>query len=308
MNKPHLQLIDFSKFQNALGECANAVNEEMDRLLPMHEGRESRLIEAMRYSSIDGGKKLRPFLVLSSAGLFGVSRSSALRVAAAVEFLHCYSLIHDDLPCMDNSELRRGRSSCHIEYDEATAVLAGDGLLTFCFEVLASPHTHPDPNVRVELMSKLAAAAGPYGMVGGQMLDIESERSEETEWNIGAVTRLQRLKTGELFAFACEASAILGKQPHQIRQSLHAYAHDMGLAFQITDDLLDAEAAESEVGKPVRRDVIEGKPTFVSILGIDRARRQAKILSDQAVEHLDVFDKSADLLRDLGRYVVERSC
>lgn len=301
-NKPQLKLVDFSRLHKALSDSAQSVGEQLNRLIPQQEGMGSRLISAMRYASLEGGKRLRPFLVLTSADIFSVSPSCAMNVAAALEFLHCYSLVHDDLPCMDNSSERRGKPSCHVEFDEATAILAGDGLLTYAFEILTHPRTHPDPAVRIELIRRLSQASGPYGMVGGQMLDIESEHQE---WSIGAVTRLQRLKTGELFAFACEAGAILGKAPQPIRAALLAYAHDLGLAFQITDDLLDVEST-SEGAKSDRRLGDEDKPTFVSILGLEKARVQARILSDQAISHLDVFDSSADLLRDLARYMVDR--
>lgn len=301
-NMPQLKLVNFSRLHKALADSAQALNEEINRLLPTQEGIGARLIEAMRYSSLNGGKRLRPFLVMTSADIFSVSPSCAVNVAAALELLHCYSLVHDDLPSMDNSDLRRGKPSCHVEFDEATAILAGDGLLTYAFEILTHPRTHSDPGVRIELIRRLSQAAGPYGMVGGQMLDIESENKE---WSIGAVTRLQRLKTGELFAFACEAGAILGKAPQPIRNALLAYAHDLGLAFQITDDLLDVESTTSDK-KHERRLGDEGKPTFVSILGLEKARLQANILADQAISHLDVFDSSADLLRDLARFIVER--
>lgn len=226
--------------EGALGKAAAAVNAVLDRLLPPAIGPEHRLAEAMRYAALGGGKRIRPFLVLSSAGLFDVAEASALRVAAAIEMLHCYSLVHDDLPAMDDSDLRRGRATLHREFDEATAILAGDALLTLAFEVLADPETHGDPQVRAQLVLSLARAAGPAGMVGGQMLDLEAE---DLDLDIGAVTRLQRLKTGEIIAFSCEAGAILARASDAARQALHAYAHDLGLAFQIIDDLLDAEGA-----------------------------------------------------------------
>lgn len=299
-SKPNLQLIDFSRLHKAIQDSASDVTEEIDRLLPVQEGMGARLTDAMRYSALAGGKRLRPFLVLKSAELFSVSPSSALTVAAAAELLHCYSLVHDDLPAMDNSDMRRDQPSCHKEFDEATAILAGDGLLTYAFEILTHQRSHPDPSVRLELIRVMAQAAGPRGMVEGQMMDIVSESKE---LSIGAVTRLQRLKTGELFAFSCEAGAILGKAPMQIRQALKAFAHDIGLAFQITDDLLDAEPQL----KGKRRNLGEDdKPNFVTILGIEKAKLQAKILADQAIAHLDVFDRSADLLRDFARYIVER--
>jgi farnesyl diphosphate synthase len=241
--------------------------------------------------------------VLASARLFGVARRSALQVAAAIEMVHAYSLIHDDLPAMDNSDLRRGRPTSHKEFDEATAVLAGDGLLTMAFEVLADPDTHGDAAVRAELVGALAAAAGAAGMVGGQMIDLIAEKQP---LDIGAITRLQRMKTGALIAFSCEAGAILAKAAAELRLALRGYAHDLGLAFQIVDDLLDIEGSSAETGKPVGADAQAGKATFVSILGVDRARAQAELLIKQAVAHLDLFEERAELLRQVARFVVNR--
>lgn len=287
----------------ALDEVATKVNVALDRLLPPVVNPEGRVVEGMRYAALGGGKRLRPFLVMASARLFGVAEQSALRTAAAVELLHCYSLVHDDLPAMDDSDLRRGRAAVHKQYDEATAILVGDALLTLAFEVLASPPTHSDPRVRAELVLELAKAAGAAGMVGGQMLDLLAERAT---FDIGSVTRLQRLKTGELIAFSCGAGAILGHGALPARQALHAFAHDLGLAFQITDDLLDAEGSSAVLGKPVGHDVAAGKATFVSILGTERARGQAELLARQAVQHLDFFDEKADLLRAVPGFVIAR--
>jgi farnesyl diphosphate synthase len=275
----------------------------IERVLVMPTGLESRVYEAMRYSALAPGKRLRPLLVLASAHLFGVAQRSALQVAAAIEMVHAYSLIHDDLPAMDDSDIRRGRPTCHKEFDEATAILAGDGLLTLAFAVLADPDTHGDAAVRSELVAALAAAAGPAGMVGGQMIDLIAET---TPLDIGAITRLQRMKTGALIAFACEAGAILAKAPLELRTALRGYAHDLGLAFQIADDLLDVEGDAAETGKPVGADAASGKATFVSILGVERARAQAQLLVGQAVAHLDVFESRAELLRQVARFVVNR--
>ena len=275
----------------------------LDRLLAVPPGLEARIYEAMRYSVLAPGKRLRPLLVLASSQLFGVARRSALQVAAAIEMVHAYSLIHDDLPAMDNSDLRRGRPTNHKQFDEATAVLAGDGLLTMAFEVLADPDTHGDSGVRAELVSALAAAAGPAGMVGGQMIDLIAENQP---LDIGAITRLQRMKTGALIAFSCEAGAILAKAAPELRLALRGYAHDLGLAFQIADDLLDVEGSSAETGKPVGADAAVGKATFVSILGIERARAQAELLINQAVAHLDLFEERAELLRQVARFVVNR--
>ena len=276
----------------------------LSRMLAVPPGLEARVYEAMRYSALSPGKRLRPLLVVAGSRLFGVARRSALQVAAAIEMVHAYSLIHDDLPAMDDSDLRRGRPTCHKEFDEATAVLAGDGLLTMAFETLSHPDTHGDPAVRCELISALAIAAGGAGMVGGQMIDLLAERLPDLD--IGAITRLQRMKTGALIAFACEAGAILAKTPAEPRTALRGYAHDLGLAFQIADDLLDVEGSAEETGKPVGADAAAGKATFVSILGAERARAQAELLVDQAVAHLDLFGQRAELLRQVARFVVNR--
>lgn len=268
-----------------------------------HTQGEETVLEAMRYSTLSGGKRLRPFLTVCSAGLFGVSMESAIETASAIEFIHTYSLIHDDLPAMDNDDLRRGKPSCHKAFGEAAAILAGDGLLTYAFQILASNNVHSDPAVRCELIAALAQASGTWGMVGGQMMDMEAENKT---LSVEEIIRLQRLKTGELFAVSCEAGAILGKAPGMMRKMLRAYAHDMGLAFQITDDLLDVEGTRSSVGKGVRKDKIKGKATLVSIMGVEQARDHAQLLVKQAISHLDVFDKKADNLRALAKFVIER--
>ena len=287
----------------AMTHAAGAVAEALERILPKSEFAERKLFDAMRYGALGGGKRLRPFLVLNSAQLFGVGEECALRAAAAVECVHCYSLIHDDLPAMDNADLRRGRPTAHKQFDEATAILAGDALLTLAFEVLADPRTHEDPKVRCNLVTALAKASGAHGMVGGQMLDLVAET---TSLDIGAITRLQRMKTGELIAFSAEAGALLGKASPQYANALRAYAHDLGLAFQIIDDLLDAEGTEAETGKSVGRDATAGKATFVTILGLERARDQARLLSEQAIQHLSVFEGRAKNLEDVARFVVDR--
>ncbi len=225
------------------------------------------------------------------------------RVSSAIECVHTYSLVHDDLPCMDDDDLRRGKPTVHRAYDEATAVLAGDALLTFAFELLADRDTHQLAEVRVELLRRLALAAGGQGMVGGQMIDLASEGEA---LDMGGISRLQRLKTGALIAFACEAGAVLGRAPRERRHALRAYAHDMGLAFQIADDLLDVEGKAETVGKATGKDAAAGKATFVSILGVERARAQAAMLSEQAIQHLDLFDEKADLLRQAARFVITR--
>lgn len=289
-----------------LERVENIVNERMSGMLPSEvEGRigENRLAKAMRYSCLSGGKRVRPFLVMTTASLFGVSESCASQVAAAIEFVHAFSLIHDDLPALDDDDTRRGQPSLHVKFDEATAVLAGDALLTFAFEVLSHETTHSDPSVRLELISSFSKAIGYTGMIGGQMLDMISE---EKELNIEQITRLQRQKTGMLFAAACEAGAILGKAPQNVRNALRGYANNIGLVFQITDDLLDAIADTNEDGTK-RKDKSSGKGTYISIMGIEKARNQAQILTKQAIEYLNVFGKNADNLRDLANFIVSRT-
>ena len=290
------------RLQQAMEDCREKVARTMATLLPATEGVESKLFDAMRYAVLNGGKRLRPFMVLESARVFGVDQGRARRVAAAAEMVHCYSLAHDDLPAMDDSDLRRGKPALHKAYDEATAILAGDALLTLAFEMIADVETHEDPRVRVELVQLLASAIGMNGMVGGQMLDLIGEQQE---FDIGTISRLQRLKTGKLIAFCCEAGAILGRANPAHRQALRNYAHDLGLAFQVTDDLLDVEGTVEETGKPVGKDA--KKATFVTAMGREQARARAEMLVEQAVAHLRVFDEGrVDLLKDLAYYVLER--
>ena len=291
-------------FEAALAFAASSTEHTMDRLLPKGDSDEARVFEAMRYSSLGGGKRLRAFFVLAGATLFKVAALPALRTASAIEFVHAYSLIHDDLPAMDDDDLRRGKPSCHKQFDEATAILAGDALQALAFEVLAHEDTHGDASVRTHLVSELAKAAGANGMVGGQMLDLLAETRPDL--SIGAITRLQRLKTGALISFSCTSGAILGKASDPLRAALSAYAHDVGLAFQIADDLLDIEGTAAEIGKTPGKDAAAGKATFVSILGLERARAQADLLARQAAAHLEPFGEAADLLRQAAKFVVAR--
>jgi farnesyl diphosphate synthase len=290
-------------FDAALTASAAAVEAALERVLPKDGGPEGRLFEAMRYATLGGGKRLRPFLVLEGARLFGVPEAWAARAAASVELVHCYSLVHDDLPAMDDDALRRGRPTCHIQFDEATAILAGDGLLTLAFEVLADEATHPEAAVRASLVLALAKASGGQGMVGGQMCDLEAETRALA---LDEVKRLQRMKTGALFAFSCEAGALLGKAAPERHRALLVYAEDLGLAFQIADDLLDAEGTEAEVGKRVGKDAKLGKATFVSLLGIENARKEAQRLVQRAVSSLDIFGEKAEPLAELARFVIAR--
>ncbi|MBI1238972.1 MAG: polyprenyl synthetase family protein [Alphaproteobacteria bacterium] len=287
----------------ALAETAQLMERTLDALLPEPGGPEKQLIEAMRYASLGGGKRIRAFLALQAGRLFGVDRRALARAAAAVECVHAYSLVHDDLPAMDDDDMRRGKPSVHKAFDEATAILAGDALQAFAFALLANPETHADPYVRCELVAKLAAAVGANGMVGGQMIDLMSEGEEI---DMATLTRLQRLKTGALIAFACDAGAIMGKASATLRHALHGYAQDLGLAFQIADDLLDAEGDPIALGKATRKDEGRGKATFIAALGVERAKAQAGLLAEQAVRHLEVFDEKADLLRAVAHWTVRR--
>ena len=288
----------------AIKETAAEVRAEIDRLLPVPSTPEKRVVEAMRYSVLAGGKALRPFLVMQSANLFGVERAKALRVAVALEMVHCYSLIHDDLPAMDNDDMRRGQPTCHKKFDEATAILAGDALLTRAFGVIASDDCLFEPAVRCQLVAELSKAAGMSGMIGGQMLDILAEHMDDMD--LPEIIRLQQMKTGRLFAYACEAGAIMGKASYEQRQVLKAYARDIGLAFQIADDILDVEGDAESMGKAVRKDLDAHKATFISLLGLEQAKEQANALSYQAIASLECFDEKADYLRDLARFIVER--
>ena len=289
--------------KTAMKDTASNVEAVLDSILDSDGAPEHQIYEAMRYTTLGGGKRLRPFLVEQSATLFGVSEINALRTGAALELIHCYSLVHDDLPAMDDDELRRGKPTLHKAFDEATAILAGDALLTLAFEVIAQPETHKNPDIRIELVDMLARASGVRGMVGGQMTDL---RAETKELDIEDITLLQRLKTGALIEFGCEAGAILGKANKEERIALTAYAQDLGLAFQIADDLLDVEGNVEETGKAVRKDEDAGKATFVSLLGIDGARKKAEYMANRAANHLKIFDEQANLLRATAEFVVSR--
>jgi len=287
----------------ALAERAQQIETCLGGLLPLEAGLEARLIEAMRYATLGGGKRLRGFLVMEVASLFKVAPACAARVAASVEMLHAYSLIHDDLPAMDDDDLRRGKPSTHRAFDEATAILAGDALQARAFEVLAEEDTHSDAQARCELVCSLGLAAGARGMAGGQMIDMEAEGKV---LSIGEVARLQALKTGRLIQYSAEAGAILGRAPWQVRTQIAAYGRDLGAAFQIADDVLDAVGTAEQIGKTAGKDEAAGKATVVSILGVARAEAQALMLCEQAKAHLEHFGPEADRLRALATWVVSR--
>jgi farnesyl diphosphate synthase len=298
-------MTDAPPLARAMAAAAAEIDQALDILLPAAEGPEAPLFAAMRYAVIGGGKRLRGFLVLEGARQFSVSRQAALRVAAAIEMVHAYSLVHDDLPAMDNDDLRRGKPTVHKAWDEATAILAGDALQSHAFTVLAEEDTHADPAVRVELIRCLSKAAGPRGMCGGQMLDMLAEAAGEPlgEAEVG---RLQLLKTGKLIEFAAESGAILGKAPAPLRHALCLYGRELGAAFQIADDLLDATASADEAGKRTGKDAEAGKATLVGLLGPERARLQAERLVAQAKAHLDGFTERVDLLRMLADFTIQR--
>jgi farnesyl diphosphate synthase len=292
-----------TNLEPALARISADIDRLLEALLASPPDPRDRLYEAMRYAAIGGGKRLRPLLVSAACGLYHVDPERALRAGLAVECIHVYSLIHDDLPCMDDDDLRRGKPTLHRAFDESTAILAGDSLHALAFEILADEATHEDPFVRAELVAELARAAGPAGMAGGQMMDLSASGAA---LDIAAVTRLQQLKTGALIGFCLEAGAIMGRAPQEGRTKLRGYARDVGLAFQITDDLLDTEGEEAKTGKRVKKDEAAGKETFVSLLGAERARQQSHALVEQALGFLASFGPEADLLRAIARFAVER--
>jgi farnesyl diphosphate synthase len=287
----------------ALSEMQAEVDAAFDALLPMPRDGRARLVEAMRYAAIGGGKRVRPLLLTETAALFGVDRLAAVRAACAIEAIHVYSLIHDDLPCMDDDALRHGRPTVHLQFDEATAILAGDSLHALAFQILADPQMSGDPFVRAELVECLARASGHNGMAGGQMMDMEASGAD---YDLATITRLQQLKTGALLGAAVEMGMILGRVPPEGRGSLRAYARDIGLAFQITDDLLDVEGDMELAGKTLRKDGAQGKQTFVTLLGVEAARERARILAEQAAGHLASYGEKGAVLRELARFIVER--
>ena len=287
----------------AIARIQREVDSAFDALLPVPDDSRARLVQAMRHAAIGGGKRIRPLLLVTVAEMYGAARAAAIRAGCAIEAIHVYSLIHDDLPCMDDDDLRHGKPTVHKAFDEATAVLAGDSLHALAFELLAGHDISNDPFIRAELVHALAAASGHKGMAGGQMMDMEADGSS---FDLHTVTRLQQLKTGALLGAAVEMGAILARVPEEGRGHLRAYARDIGLAFQIADDLLDEEGDADKAGKALRKDADQGKATFVSLMGKGNARAQARALSEQAIGHLGQHGKEAELLRDLARFIVER--
>jgi farnesyl diphosphate synthase len=286
----------------AIAASAAAVDSVLETVLPRPHGPQARVQEAMRYATFAGGKRLRPFLVLNSARLFGVDDAHSLRVGAAIEVLHTYSLVHDDLPCMDDDDLRRGRPTTHIAFDEMTAVLAGDALLTIAFEILADARTHGDAEVRVALVARLAEAAGHDGMIGGQVIDMLAEQS----FGLDDVVNLQRLKTGQLFEFSCEAGPVLARASQEDRARLRAYAREMGVVFQITDDLLDVTSTAEKTGKAVGKDAEMGKATLVTLLGVAGARAEAEKRARAAIDALGPHAEKSPELSGLPLFLLDR--
>ena len=292
-----------SAFTDTIKETAALIEDALDDLLPRSEGPLGRVVDAMRWGALDGGKRLRPFLVIAAADMFDCPRERSTRVGCAVEMIHCYSLIHDDLPAMDDSDLRRGRPSVHKAYDDATAILAGDALLTQAFEILAEKETHPNAEVRCALALELARASGKIGMVGGQMIDIYAEQKN---FDLAGIEELQRLKTGALIRFSAMGGGIIGEASAAEVSALTDYAEDLGLAFQIVDDLLDAFGDAEDLGKPVGQDADMDKATFVKLLGADGARDKAKELVASAKAHLDRFGSRAEPLKGAADFVFRR--
>lgn len=291
-------------FEQRLNEVADRITVALDQLIPAASGPEAVLMRAMRHGALSKGKRLRPFITIEVGRMFGAQEKALLRAAAAVECIHAYSLIHDDLPCMDDDDYRRGQPTVHKAFDEATAVLAGDALQALAFEIMASPETHRDASMRCKLIERMAVAAGARGMVGGQMIDMQPETDADEPLQV--LTRMQRLKTGALITLSGEVGALLGGAQDHERHAIAGYTNDLGLAFQIVDDLLDVEGEAEAVGKAVAKDENAGKINFVTLLGVEGARDRVQYLAAQAKQHLASFgSRGASLLHTVD-FVLNR--
>ncbi len=299
-----MQDVSEIEFATRLTDIADRITVVLDQLIPPAQGPEADLMRAMRHAALANGKRMRPFYVIETGAMFDAPEQNLLRTAAALECIHTYSLVHDDLPCMDDDDFRRGQPTVHKAYGEATAVLAGDALLTMAFKILANEDTHRDPNTRLLLIERLSDAAGAQGMVGGQMIDMLETDSPR---DLNTITRMQRLKTGALISYSVEAAAIIGGANEAERNALYGFAHDLGLAYQIADDLLDATGDEATVGKPLRTDAGAGKANFVTLLGVEQARERVRLLAAQARQHLAIFRKRANILLQSVDFVLDRT-
>lgn len=300
-----MKTIRMSDITTKIKDFSLRFNEKIKPLFEKAKGPERRVVEAMEYAVTGGGKRLRPFLVTTCAGLFGVSEEKAFTAAASLEMLHTYSLIHDDLPAMDNDDLRRGRPTCHKAFDEATAILAGDGLLTYAFELLAT--SDYDDNIKVELVKLLSKGAGAFdGMVAGQMLDLYAENATDEKEPLKLIENIEKMKTGCLLKYACEAGAVIGKANDKELEALRVYARKIGQTFQISDDILDAEGDEKKVGKTLKKDDKQNKLTFVSLLGLNEAKRIEQKLTSEAKEALEIFSNKAGDLKELADFIINR--
>lgn len=290
-----------------ISNFSKVFNQEVEKYFPMPNGAEKRVVEAMRYSVLNGGKRIRPFLVSETSKLFDVDPENFLRVGIALEMIHTYSLIHDDLPCMDNDDLRRGKPTCHKQFDQATAVLAGDGLLTYAFEILSHKNTNNDPRIRCQLINLLARAAGAFnGMVAGQMLDIYAETAPQSEQTDQLINNIEKMKTGMLLRYACEAGSVLGNATTEQHNALMLYSRKIGQTFQISDDILDIEGDPSLVGKNLNKDADHGKVTFVTLYGLEKAKEIAQKLTNEAIEAVSIFNERGQTLADLAQYIINR--
>lgn len=305
MSKEHIssRSASITSLKDDLKKKASLIEEELSKLLAFKEGGAKRLNEAMRYAVLGGGKRMRGYLSIVSAHLFEQPINRSIRLAASVEMLHAYSLIHDDLPAMDDDDLRRGQPSTHKQFDDATAILAGDALQTLAFATLADVHTHPDSNVRIELIQNLAQASGDMGMVGGQALDMEGE---QRKLNLSEVAHVHALKTGCLIRHSVMSGAILGQAPDDLRKRLYVYGTNIGAAFQVMDDVLDVTSSAEELGKTAGKDEHAGKSTFVTLLGVEKAKKEAEKLINDAISALEPFGTRAEMLVELAHYVMQR--